>query len=95
LLYREVDGKENYIGGSFRGIKNISESLRTDILNSGLVVFSQGHELAGGYQLNKGKLDDLKNYLNNLYKDKEIIDSKEYKVDFILENNEIDGKNSE
>jgi single-stranded-DNA-specific exonuclease len=84
LLYRKVDNKENFVGGSFRGINSISEDLRIDILNSGLVEFSEGHELAGGYQLNKNKINNLKEYLNDLYKDKKVINSKMYQVDFIL-----------
>ena len=90
LLYRDVEGKNGYVGGSFRGVSSISESLRTDILNSKLVEYSLGHELAGGWSCDINKLDDLKKYLSNLYKDKEVTDSKEHLVDFILEENQID-----
>jgi single-stranded-DNA-specific exonuclease len=90
LLYRDVEDKKGYVGGSFRGIDSISKDTRIDILNSGLVTYSQGHGQAGGWACNKDNLPKLKGYLNNLYKDKEIIDSKEYIVDFILQENEID-----
>jgi single-stranded-DNA-specific exonuclease len=90
LLYRNVDGEKDIVGGSFRGIDSISTDTRLDILNSGLVIFSQGHAQAGGYQLKKDNLNKLKEYLNELYKDKEVVDSKEYQVDFILNESEID-----
>lgn len=90
LLYRDVEDKKGFVGGSFRGINSISEDIRIDILNSGLVEFSEGHEQAGGWQCNKNKVDKLRKYLNDLYKDKKIVDSKEYLVDFILQENEID-----
>jgi single-stranded-DNA-specific exonuclease len=90
LLYRSVEDKKDIIGGSFRGIDNISKNTRLDILNSELVIFSEGHAQAGGYQLKKDNLNKLKDYLNDLYKDKEIVDSKEYLVDFILDESEID-----
>ena len=90
LLYRDVESKKGFVGGSFRGIESISEDLRIDILNSKLVTFSEGHPNAGGYELDKNKLENLKEYLNTLYKNKEVVDAKEYKVDFILEQNEID-----
>jgi single-stranded DNA-specific DHH superfamily exonuclease len=88
LLYRDMGS--GFIGGSFRGIDSISKDLRIDILNSGLVEYSMGHELAGGVKLHINNLKQLKEYLNNLYKDKEVVDSKEYLVDFILQENEID-----
>lgn len=90
LLYRDIKDEEGMIGGSFRGIDNISLDTRTDILNSGLVEFAQGHPQAGGWKIHKNKLEELKEYLNILYKDKEITDSKEYEVDFILKEDEID-----
>lgn len=90
FLYRNVSEKEGFVAGSFRGINSISEDLRTDILNSGLVEYSLGHGQAGGTCLKNNKISELKQYLNNLYKDKKVVDSKEYKVDFILEENEID-----
>jgi single-stranded-DNA-specific exonuclease len=90
LLYRDVESKKGFVGGSFRGIDSISTDTRIDILNSKLVVFAEGHGQAGGWQCDENKLDDLKKYLNDLYKDKEIVDSKEHLVDFILEENQID-----
>ncbi|MBZ9693255.1 DHH family phosphoesterase [Clostridium sp. M14] len=90
LLYRKVEGEKDVIGGSFRGIDNISTNTRLDILNSDLVIFSEGHPNAGGYKLKKDNLNKLKDYLNDLYKNKEIVDSKEYLVDFILDESEID-----
>jgi single-stranded DNA-specific DHH superfamily exonuclease len=51
---------------------------------------SQGHNSAFGFELKKENVNKLNKYLNNLYKDKEVTDSKEYQVDFILEENEID-----
>jgi single-stranded-DNA-specific exonuclease len=90
LLYRDVIDKNDFVGGSFRGIDSISTDTRIDILNSNLVEFSQGHAQAGGFQLHKDNINKLKEYLNKLYEDRKITDSKEYLVDFILEENEID-----
>lgn len=92
LLYRDVKNKKGYISGSFRGINSITTDLRNDLLNSKLVEYSQGHPNAGGYEIHKDKLPNLKKYLNDLYKDKEIIDGKEYEVDFILKEEDIDNK---
>jgi single-stranded-DNA-specific exonuclease len=89
LLYRQVESKKDFVGGSFRGIDNISKDLRIDILNSGLVEFSQGHEQAGGWQCNKMNLEKLKEYLNELYKDKQVINSNTYEVDFVLNEEDI------
>jgi single-stranded-DNA-specific exonuclease len=90
LLYRDIVDKKGFVGGSFRGIDSISLDTRIDILNSNLVEFSQGHEQAGGWQCKKENINKLKEYLNYLYKDKEIVDSKEYLVDFILDGNNFD-----
>lgn len=90
LLYRKVEGEKDVVGGSFRGIDSISVDTRLDILNSGLVIFSQGHPQAGGFQIKKDNLDKLKDHLNKLYKEKEAVDNKEYQVDFILNESEID-----
>jgi single-stranded-DNA-specific exonuclease len=90
LLYRIKEGKEDIIGGSGRGIESITEDFRNDLLTSELVLMSQGHNSAFGFELKKENVNKLNKYLNNLYKDKEVTDSKEYQVDFILEENEID-----
>lgn len=90
LLYRENSTDKDIIGGSFRGIEGISNDLKYDILNSGLALFSEGHEMAGGWSIKKNDLFVLKEYLNNLYRDKELIDSKEYLVDFEITQDEID-----
>lgn len=89
LLYRDVKGKEGIVGGSFRGIDSISEDLRLDILDSNLVDMAQGHASAGGWRIKESLVNELKGYLNDTYKDKEVVDSKEYQVDFILEENEV------
>lgn len=88
LLYRDME--DDFVGGSFRGNDNISTDLRQDILNSELVEYSQGHEQAGGFKININNLNKLKEYFNNLYKDKVPTDTKSYDVDFILSENELD-----
>lgn len=90
LLYREVENKKGFVGGSFRGIDSISLDLRIDVLNSGLVNYSMGHGQAGGFECDKNNVEKLKQYLNKLYKDKEVIDSKIYEVDLILEEETLD-----
>jgi len=90
LLYRNVEDKEDYVAGSFRGINNITKDLRNDLLKSELVEYGEGHPNAGGFEIHKDKLSKLKDYLNELYKDKEVITSKEYQVDFILQEQDID-----
>ena len=88
LLYREWD--KDLVGGSGRGIENISTDFRQDLLNSGYMNMSQGHSLAFGFSLKEDKVNKLKAYLDNLYKDKIISNNKEYKVDFDLDINELD-----
>lgn len=90
LLYRDSASKENIIGGSGRGIESITEDFRSNLLESQLVLMSQGHNSAFGFELEKDNINKLKEYLNGLYKDKEVTDNKEYQVDFILEESEID-----
>jgi len=90
LLYRDIKDKDGFVGGSFRGVDGFTDDLRMDILNSNLVEFSQGHPQAGGYQLKKQNIPNLKRYLDDLYKNIENIDNKEYRVDFILSENDID-----
>lgn len=89
ILYSNVKDKDGYIGGSFRG-SNLSDHFRTDLLNGNIVSMAQGHENAGGTEFKVENLYKLKNYLNNLYKDKEIIIGKEYEVDFELEATELE-----
>jgi single-stranded-DNA-specific exonuclease len=89
LLYRDIKSNVGFVGGSFRGIENVSKDLRNDILNSGLALYSQGHSSAGGWATKESDLLELKKYLNELYKDKEIINGKTYEVDFIMEENNI------
>lgn len=89
LFYSTTNKEKNTIGGSFRG-SNISQKLRTDLLNSNITTMAQGHEQAGGFELNRDDVQKLEDYLNLLYKDKEITLSKEYEVDFELESDEIE-----
>ena len=88
LLYREWD--KDLVGGSGRGIENISTDFRQDLLNSGYMNMSQGHSLAFGFSLKEDKVNKLKAYLDNLYKDKIISNNKEYEVDFDLSIDELD-----
>lgn len=88
LLYRAE--KENSVGGSGRGIENISKDFRQDLLDSKLVNMAQGHESAFGFALNINRINELKSYLNNLYKEKVVSNNKEYEVDFDLDINELD-----
>lgn len=89
LLYSEVKDKEGYIGGSFRG-SNISEKLRSDLLECEIITMAQGHEQAGGWEIKKDDLHRLEEYLNNLYKDKEISFDKEHEVDFEIEGQQLE-----
>lgn len=89
LLYSDVKDKIGYVGGSFRG-SNLSEHFRTDILNSKIVTMAQGHEGAGGFELKFEDIPKLEDYINNLYKDKEITIGKEYQIDFELDSSELD-----
>ena len=77
LIYT-VNGDE--CAGSGRGLGNIT--LREDLFNSGLITFAQGHSLAFGYSFKLSNLENIKQYMNNLYKDVEFGDSKTYDVDF-------------
>lgn len=89
LLYRKDE--EGNLSGSFRGVDNISLDTRKDILNSNLVIYSEGHEQAGGWSVKTNdELNKLKEYLDDLYKDKEIIDNSNYEVDFIINEDEFD-----
>lgn len=88
LIYR--DWNKDLIGGSGRGIENISNDFRQDLLNSELITMAQGHESAFGFSLNKNKVDELKKHLDELYKDKVVTNNKEYKVDFNLDINELE-----
>ena len=77
LIYT-VNGDE--CSGSGRGLGNIT--LREDLFNSGLVTFAQGHSSAFGHSFKLSNLENLKQYMNNLYKDVDFGDSKTYDVDF-------------
>lgn len=88
LIYSEVSGKEGYVGGSFRGCK-FTHTFKDDLSESGLCEMTVGHQGAGGFQINKNKLEELKAYLDNLYKDEEITLGTEHEVDFELEGNEV------
>ena len=88
LIYSEVSGKEGYVGGSFRGCK-FTHTFKDDLSRSGLCEMTVGHQGAGGFQINKNKLEELKAYLDNLYKDEEITLGTEHEVDFELEGNEV------
>ena len=88
LIYSEVSGKEGYVGGSFRGCK-FTHTFKDDLSESGLCEMTVGHQGAGGFQISKDKLGELKSYLDNLYKDEEITLGTEHEVDFELEGNEV------
>ena len=51
---------------------------------------AQGHESAFGFALKINRINELKSYLNNLYKEKVVSNNKEYEVDFDLDINELD-----
>lgn len=88
LLYN-LDNN-GYASGSARCPKNISEQFREDLINSSLFEMCEGHENAFGFKFNIKNLDFIKEYLNNIYSHKEIIDNKVYKADFIIEEYEIE-----
>ena len=88
LIYRE--SKDGNIGGSARGIESVSNDFRQDLLDSGEILWANGHESAYGFSLPKGNLNKLKEYLNNTYKDKVISNDTEYEVDFDLSIDELD-----
>lgn len=81
MLYRVKNG---IASGSQRCPDSISQDFRNDLLNSGLMIEAQGHGNASGFVLKEENIEKLREYLNQLYKDKEVIDGKEYQVDFTL-----------
>lgn len=89
LLYKDVKNKDGYVKGSFRGC-NFTENFRGDLLDSKIMVMAQGHDNAGGWELKKEDIPKLEEYINELYKNKEISLSKEYEVDFELDSSELD-----
>lgn len=88
LIYTER--KDGTLGGSFRGVDNISLNLYEDISKSGIAEVLGGHDQAGGWSCPKDKLDDLQKYFNKLYEDKEISTNKEFEVDFIVDQEELE-----
>lgn len=82
LMYSKKD--DEYLGGSFRGVQSLTDSLYTDIENSGIAEVLGGHDLAGGWQVKKDRLQEFEDYLNNLYKDRTVKD-KTYEVDFVVD----------
>lgn len=93
LLYRKIKNKNNIYGGSGRGNINITNDFRQDLENSELFELAQGHANAFGFEFKVENLSKIKEYLNKLYKNKEVISGKIYEVDLILTedtlNNEI------
>jgi len=87
LLYTEK--AKGIVGGSFRG-SNLSETFRSDLLESGLLIMAQGHENAGGWEIEKDKLTELEKYINEKYKEKEIKIGKVYNVDFDIDAYELE-----
>lgn len=87
LLYRI---KDNIASGSGRGIESITVDFREDLLNSNLMNMCQGHASAFGFSIDIDNIPKLKSYLNELYKNKEVVNSKEYQVDFILNEDDVD-----
>lgn len=86
LVVREVDG---YIEGSGRGHETtVMEDFRGFIRGSGFAEFAEGHANAFGVRFTKENFDKFVEYSN------ETLDygnaHKEYTVDFIIENDEID-----
>ena len=77
------------LSGSCRGNNSITETFRSDLLETGLFVYCNGHEGAFGWKCKKDNLQKIKKILNEKYKDKEVVSGKEYQVDFILEHEEI------
>ena len=86
LLYKEY---EDILRGSARSCENITLDLRNDLLNSGLVTMAQGHESAFGVSFKKENELKIKEYLNELYKDKEVVSDKNYQVDFDIDEDDV------
>lgn len=87
LLYRI---KDNIASGSGRGIESITVDFREDLLNSNFMNMCQGHASAFGFSIDADNIPKLKSYLNELYKNQEVANSKEYQVDFILTEDDVD-----
>ena len=86
LIYSDMDGE--YVGGSFRGC-NFTDTFKDDLESSRLMDMVVGHQGAGGWSAKKKDLDNIKDYLNWYYKDKEIRLGKEHEVDFELEGSQV------
>lgn len=86
LIYSDMDGE--YVGGSFRGC-NFTDTFKDDLESSRLMDMVAGHQGAGGWSAKKKDLDNIKDYLNWYYKDKEIRLGKEHEVDFELEGSQV------
>lgn len=88
LNYTLNENNEVIWQGSGRGYdKGNLSSFRADLVDSGLVVFAQGHSSAFGLAIPDGNFDKLITYFNELYKDFDC--SPIYKVDFIWKENDI------
>ncbi len=88
VLFKKINNEE--YGGSARGNSNLTESFKDDIKNSGLFTFTEGQPNAFGIGFKKENINTIKQYVNELYKDKEVISGKTYVVDFIIEEKDID-----
>ena len=86
LLYKENNG---ILTGSGRGISSVSNDFRQDLIDSNLVEFAEGHELAFGIGINKDNEYKLKEYLNKIYYNKEITNDNFYEIDFDLDCEEL------
>lgn len=89
LIFREKEDNKEIVGGSGRGNDNITKQFKEDLIKSNLFEFCEGHEGAFGFEIKKENVQKLKIYLNELYKDKEIISGKTYEVDLILDEDSL------
>lgn len=82
--------KDELLNGNARGNSNITDNFKRDLSESNLCEYAEGQPQAFGLSIKKDNLDKLKQYLNQLYKDKKIISGKTYEVDLIVDRKNLD-----
>jgi single-stranded-DNA-specific exonuclease len=88
VLVKENNWKPGYFGGSIRNYDNSPiENLKDFLLSTKLFEFIQGHPSAAGISLEQSKIRDVIKLTNEMLKDVDF--DKTYKIDFILEPDEL------
>ncbi|MGL5765349.1 MAG: DHH family phosphoesterase [Sarcina sp.] len=88
LLYREKD--DNCVGGSARGYEDSIKDFNKLLTESGLFKFCEGHPNSFGFEIHKDNIPKLINYLDKVFESINETDGKEYEVDLILDNDNLD-----